>query len=488
MPDKEDSEKIYVAFDGNHKDRGKINENYSTLRDTLNNNNFVGYNFLDPLTYENLRSFDIFVLACPDFSKLSRQEISSIERWVLEDGGGLLLLSHAGGDKGRNSNLSELSERFGIAFENDQVLDATNNLGFENLPIIHNFRPPHPVSEGISSLCYRAGCSLTIIGTAFSITYSNETSEPFSCPLICVAQPEKGKVCAIGSYEMFRNDIGGGFDYEDHSQLALNVFNWLVSDARQELKSKGLVESPELIERDLSAEAIQTVLDSTTNEFESTEPNSGAHHEMNIDFDIKISSKSELIDLLYTFSKQIDKIQKVITKLLKIAVASEDEIAELQKTRICVPPGTTSSQDTLQQTQQELSPIQEGSVNQEDIIQSIVSDLEKKAIIKDKGILSEIKKKGDAMNEETERTVEELQKDAGKTGDEKLTREELQEEKKNLENRKNSITYLMDFIQKKFESEKLEEESYKSQSEDLKEDLKKLNKRIKEIDKFLEDL
>ena len=315
MLEKEEIDKIHVAFDATHKNRVKINENYSHVRDFLNENGFVCYNFTDPMTHENLRSFDILVIGCPDFSKLSRQEISYIERWVLEDGGGLLLLSHAGGDKGRNSNLSELSERFGIAFENDQVLDEISNLGFENLPIIHDFRPPHPITEGITSLCYRAGCSLTIIGNALSIAYSNESSEPFSSPLICVAEPENGKVCAIGSYEMFRNEIGGGFNHDQHSTLALNIFKWLLSDFRLELKSKGLIPTPEVAVQEFISESSSSIQGQEAAE-KISEPR--------VAIDIKISNKSDLMNLLKTFSSQINTIQKTINQLISAILTDFD--------------------------------------------------------------------------------------------------------------------------------------------------------------------
>ena len=104
--------KFYVAFDLAHKPRGKIDENYNELRDHLNENGFICYNFLEtPITQEILRVYDLLVFICPDFAKISRQEIMEIVNWVKDDGGGLLLLNHAGGDKGRSSNLDELSEK-----------------------------------------------------------------------------------------------------------------------------------------------------------------------------------------------------------------------------------------------------------------------------------------------------------------------------------------------------------------------------------------
>ncbi|MFX1432902.1 MAG: hypothetical protein ACFFB1_03940, partial [Promethearchaeota archaeon] len=231
-----------IAFDVAHKPRGKLDENLTEMRDFLNANEFICYNYLEtPVTQLSLKPFDILVFVCPDFAKISSMEITEIVNWVKEDGGGLLLLSHAGGDRGRNSNLSELSQQFGMAFENDQVLDETYNLGMENMPIITSFIPPHPITIGITSLCFRSGCSLAVLGSAFSIASSNETSEPFSTPLICVAEVEMGRVCTIGSYEMFRDKVGGGFSYEDHPNLVYNLFNWLISDYRMDLRSKGQV-------------------------------------------------------------------------------------------------------------------------------------------------------------------------------------------------------------------------------------------------------
>ena len=91
----------YIAFDNSHKERAKLDENFTDLRDYLNQNDFVCYNFLEtPVTQESLKPFDILVIACPDFSKFSHIEIMEIVNWVKEDGGGLLLLSHAGGDRG----------------------------------------------------------------------------------------------------------------------------------------------------------------------------------------------------------------------------------------------------------------------------------------------------------------------------------------------------------------------------------------------------
>ncbi|GAB4325345.1 MAG: hypothetical protein Kow0069_31360 [Promethearchaeota archaeon] len=230
---------FYVAFDESHKPRGKITSNYRNLHRHLENTGqFQVFSLLEfPITRASLQSYDVLVFPCPDFSKLSPQEIAEVTKWVKEDGGGLLILSHAGGDKGRNSNLSELAERFGCVFESDQVLDPEHNFGIDNMPEVTNFQP-HPVTEGIESLCYRAGCSLTVVGTsAMAVAFTGETAEPFSTPIVVAAESEEGRVVCCGSYEIFRDRIGGGFNHGQHAQFAENIFKWLVTDKRRKLRA-----------------------------------------------------------------------------------------------------------------------------------------------------------------------------------------------------------------------------------------------------------
>jgi hypothetical protein len=234
----------YVAFDESHKPRGKIGSNYRNLQRHIEDEGFVCQAFLEfPITQKSLQPYDCLVVPCPDFSKFSEQEIADIGRWVREDGGGLLMLSHAGGDKGRRSNLSELSEKFGMIFESDQVLDDKHNCGMGNLPQITDFQM-HPVSAGITELCFRAGCSLTIVGSAIAVASTGEEANPFSVPVIVAAECDEGRVVGMGSYEIFRDRIGSGFGESQHSQLASNIFNWLMSDKRYQLRAQNKAPVP----------------------------------------------------------------------------------------------------------------------------------------------------------------------------------------------------------------------------------------------------
>ncbi len=234
----------YVAFDESHKPRGKIESNYRNIQRHLEQEGFVCQPFAEfPITQKTLTPYDVLVVPCPDFSKFSEQEIADISRWVREEGGGLLMLSHAGGDKGRRSNLSELAEKFGMIFESDQVIDEKHNCGMGNIPNIKDF-VMHPISAGITEICFRAGCSLTLVGNAIAVASSGEQAQPFSVPVIVAAQCDEGRVVGIGSYEMFRDRIAAGFGENQHSKLVSNIFNWLVSEKRYQMRAQNKIPIP----------------------------------------------------------------------------------------------------------------------------------------------------------------------------------------------------------------------------------------------------
>jgi hypothetical protein len=444
-----------IAFDIAHKPRGKLDENLTELRNFLNSNDFRCYNFLEtPITQQSLKSFDVLVFVCPDFAKISPMELTEIKKWVEEDGGGLLLLSHAGGDRGRNSNLSELSQQFGINFENDQVLDETYNLGMENLPIITAFIPPHPITNGISSICYRSGCSLTIMGNAFSIASSNETSEPFSTPLMCVSLSERGRVCAIGSYELFRDNVGGGFNNDEHPSLAYNIFMWLVSDYRMEMRSKG--EIPEVV-----VQPVQQVNNYVSSTLEKTTEES---KEFNINFSMKISKKSELIELLKIFQNQINTIKTTIDKLIKVAYESDKDILEGAQPSLSSlqPPPKAPVDDSLEtflETPKNLTDLPPKPI-------SLMKETEEPFI-------------GLPRVEENDETVSLLK------SKKKVKKKELKAEKEALESKLNSMKSLLDFINKKFEDGTMDQKSYDKRTLQLKTDLKNTQKKLDEINELL---
>ncbi|KKK45349.1 hypothetical protein LCGC14_0636630 [marine sediment metagenome] len=463
----------HIAFDIAHKPRGRIDDNLTELQDHLNSNDFICYNLLEAsITEEALKPFDILVFVCPDFSKVSPIEISEIVKWVKNSGGGLLLLSHAGGDKGRGSNLSEISGKFGINFENDQVLDEKLNLGMENVPLISTFNIPHPITAKIDTLCYRSGCSLSIVSVgAFSIADSNESSEPFSCPIICVSEIGKGRVCCMGSYEMFRDKIGGGFQCQDHHKLALNTFKWLISDYRIELRSSNSIPTPITQKPDIFPDIAQKhkpQLESDT--LLAKEPSVG------IDFAMRISAKSELMELLKIFQNQINTIKVTIDKLIDTASDSDMDIIEIKRSEL-----SEIVEDN------EISLVDYGESPEIPQMSEMMTNLSpnKKSNEESVELTSLPEKPKSLIDVESEKSGEFDIKPAPKLETKEKTNKELKQEKKGLELKLSSVLNLLKFIDKKRSSGSLDEQEYSKRSKKLQNDLKKTKKRIGLLDKLL---
>jgi hypothetical protein len=404
-----------------------------------------------------------------------------IVNWVKEDGGGLFLLSHAGGDRGRNSNLSELSEQFGIAFENDQVLDEVNNIGIENLPIIDsmNFIPPHPITANVESMCYRAGCSLTVIGRAISIASSNETSEPFSCSLICTSEPENGRVCAVGSYEMFRDNTGGGMQYEDHSNLALNIFNWLISDYRMELTKQG-----EEHTIPITSKPSQSTEEITTPKESLAQPDLIEQFDASIQF----SSREELMAILENYLNQINMMKTNLQKLIEIVEKSAEEMFFTQEDMV-IKSITPTNPDFVYKPFDDDE--EEVEYEQENSLLTALPPKPEQIVKKEKESKEDIFIKPLPMRPgETKKTPKTIAKPRPKEPikakeEEGSDKEKLESELGNLENKMNSVMNLIKFIEKKHDEGKLDDKSYKKQIKKLENDLDKTKKRIEEIKKNL---
>ena len=86
----------------------------------------------------------------------------------------------------------------------------------------------HEITRGLSNFCYRIGCSITVKNNSSVLAYSEKSASPGSAPVFIMAEYGKGRIVALGSYELFRNDVKGGISYQNNLKLALNIFNWLI--------------------------------------------------------------------------------------------------------------------------------------------------------------------------------------------------------------------------------------------------------------------
>ncbi len=218
-----------ILFDQTQNERGRLDSTYAQLADVLRDNDFDVEAYSEfMLIPKNLTGVDVLVFGCPNSSKLRPTEIDTIRRFV-QEGGGLMLLSLSGGDKGLMNNMSMLSKDFGIEFENTAAKDERNNAGIPTLLLVRDIIR-HPAIEGVNELLIPSPCTLRISGGATAIATTSPTADPPKAPLIAVAEHEKGRVMCIGSYEVFRR--GGGMKCEDNIVFAINAFRWLSADIR----------------------------------------------------------------------------------------------------------------------------------------------------------------------------------------------------------------------------------------------------------------
>jgi prefoldin subunit 5 len=213
-----------VYFDQTQNERGRLDSTYSELGKLLRDNDFD----VEPYTEfmilaKNLKDADVLVFGCPNSSKIRPPEIDVLTKFV-KNGGGLLLLSLSGGDRGLMNNMSQVSEEFGVTFENTAVKDERNNTGIPTMPLIKSIIA-HPTTEDIEDLLIPSACSLHVSGKAIALAHTSDVAEPSNASIIAVAESGKGRVMCIGSYEIFRR--GGGMKHKGNAVFAVNAFKWL---------------------------------------------------------------------------------------------------------------------------------------------------------------------------------------------------------------------------------------------------------------------
>ncbi|MHA1522255.1 MAG: hypothetical protein ACTSRK_18940 [Promethearchaeota archaeon] len=485
------------------KSRGKLSSNYRSLGQILIEAGYKPVDFTEfPITRDNLAPIDILVIPCPDNNKLSKNEIQAINAWVTIDGGGLLMLSHAGGDKGRRTNLSQLAEQFGMIFENNQVLDKYNNLGVENLPVIDSWAIPHPISENLKKIVFRAGCSVTISGINVSPVFSSgPDADPFETPLLLASENGEGRVVSMGSYEMFRDKISGGIRQEDHKLLALNIFSWLKSTRREQIK--------EGLKQQVTQNGLSNVNSSETtniNDFSSPSASnypifansgssikgSGTIYPKTYESHIKILAKEELLSAFeqtlndfYNFKQRMlqefQQFETNLALLMKAVLASEKDIIELKNQNSEQPSsGKTNFNGETENEEDQVTEFDNASIQngeEYDLPEGPSPEVEIPF-----------------TSSETETTPESISSDLkaleppAPKEDTPRSKEELLEEKQNLENKLNSIKNLSEFVDKKFKSGKLKEDGYEKQKKKLDKDSLKANTRLAEIQKLLDQM
>lgn len=224
-----------VLFDQTQNERGRLDTTYSDLGELLRDNDFDVEPYTEfMLLAKNLSNADVLVFGCPNSSKLRPAEIDVLKRFV-QKGGGLMLLSLSGGDRGLMNNMSQISKGFGISFENTAVKDERSNAGLPTMPLISNIAP-HPTTVDVNDILVPSACTLSVSENAKAIATTSETAEPSNKPVIAIAESGKGRVLCSGSYEIFRR--GGGLKHQGNKVLAVNAFKWLSGEVTVAKPSK----------------------------------------------------------------------------------------------------------------------------------------------------------------------------------------------------------------------------------------------------------
>ena len=218
-----------IYFDQTQNERGRLESTYSELGKILRDIDFDVESYSEfMILAKNLKDVDVLVFGCPNSSKIRPPEIDVLKKYV-QNGGALMLLSLSGGDRGLMNNLSQISEEFGIIFDNTAVKDDRSNAGLPTMPIITDILA-HPATEDVDDLLIPSACSLRIEGKAIALATTSEMAEPPRVPIVAIAEAGKGRVMCIGSYEVFRR--GGGLKHKGNKAFAVNAFRWLSGEVQ----------------------------------------------------------------------------------------------------------------------------------------------------------------------------------------------------------------------------------------------------------------
>jgi hypothetical protein len=121
---------------------------------------------------------------------------------------------------------------FGIEFNEDMVYDPTDNEGNDFWPTIHLLEP-HPITGGVSSFGYYAGCSLDVVPPSIVIgkgdedAYSDFYPAGSYPPVLAAANYGAGRVVAIGDNTPLHPNYYPHELREEEKLLLSNIAVWL---------------------------------------------------------------------------------------------------------------------------------------------------------------------------------------------------------------------------------------------------------------------
>ncbi|MFX1327193.1 MAG: hypothetical protein ACFE91_03490 [Promethearchaeota archaeon] len=206
---------------------------------------------------DNLKKYNIIILSTPKNINLNPKEIEILESYV-KNGGSLLIISSSGGDYSNNTNLNELTRKFGFEFELDEIFDSVNYVNLQKRPILTKFKP-HVITEQIKKIVFSSSCSIKILDfiedeknvkidwivksglNSWHKYYNGEQwieEDSPKIPLMVVVDYYKGRVIGFGNLSIFSSLAREyGFSALDNDILIANILSFLIGSLDSEGKA-----------------------------------------------------------------------------------------------------------------------------------------------------------------------------------------------------------------------------------------------------------
>ncbi|MHA1687824.1 MAG: hypothetical protein ACTSUN_00550 [Promethearchaeota archaeon] len=252
------SERITIGLDYSH--------NNPLILETSSYNEFIDFLFASNYqlskietgfySIEILEQYDVIILSTPINAKLEPAEIDALEEFV-KLGGGLLIASSSGGDYSNNTNLNDLTSRFGFKFVSDEIFDSMNYVVLQKRLILDDIKP-HVITELVNKAVFSNACSLEILENVADhdevdivalihgglncwrkVLKGKEWVEEDSpkIPLLVACKYHEGRVVGFGTISIF-SSLGReyGFKAFDNNNLIANILRWLTIKAISEKK------------------------------------------------------------------------------------------------------------------------------------------------------------------------------------------------------------------------------------------------------------
>ncbi len=255
------SDKV-VLIDRGHKSyfSSRIGDFVVKLREIgLNPENFTATsgqhsNISADLLNTSTRPLAKLIVITDPARKLSSQEIENISNFVNNFNGSVLLSSESDyGNYSHPQNLNAILEALSstIRFNDDEVLDSTNNSGASYKPIIHHFNDTTgEVAHGVSEVEFKSSCSLVdasggrlkegggviLFATGDNDTYNKDADGSGDAYIytkgsyIPVAAGEimnKHRIAALGA-TIFQDGADGIQSTYDNALFTTNLVKWLM--------------------------------------------------------------------------------------------------------------------------------------------------------------------------------------------------------------------------------------------------------------------